>query len=198
MLFSRIVSLSQPVLRCWMRIRGVALGRGVRLNGLVLVTRSAGGSIRLGDRVVLTSLHTHNTLEARGPVVLKTLAPRASIEIGADTGITSATISAASSVRIGQRVLLGAGVLITDSDHHFVDLGDVGTRRRAGMPPSDERHAVVIEDDVFIGARTVILKGVRIGRGAVIGAGSVVTADVPGRVVAAGNPCRVLRELRSA
>jgi galactoside O-acetyltransferase len=60
------------------------------------------------------------------------------------------------------------------------------------LPPSDP---VVIEDNVWIGSKVVILPGVRIGSRAVIGAGSVVTKDIPPRCVAAGNPARVLRHL---
>ena len=54
---------------------------------------------------------------------------------------------------------------------------------------------VHIGDNVWIGAGAIILPGVTVGDGSVIGAGSVVTKDVPGGVVAAGNPCRVLREI---
>jgi acetyltransferase-like isoleucine patch superfamily enzyme len=54
----------------------------------------------------------------------------------------------------------------------------------------------VLEDGVWVGAHVTILKGVTIGKSAIIGAGSVVTRDVPDNVVAAGNPCRVLRALR--
>ena len=55
----------------------------------------------------------------------------------------------------------------------------------------------MIEDDVFIGMSCLVLKGVTIGRGSVIGAGSVVPRDVPAGVIAAGNPARVVRELTS-
>ena len=59
----------------------------------------------------------------------------------------------------------------------------------------DNRGDIVIGNDVWIGYEAVILAGVTVGDGSVIGAGSVVTKDVPGGVVAAGNPCRVLREI---
>nr|WP_253250378.1 acyltransferase [Arthrobacter globiformis] len=108
--------------------------------------------------------------------------------------MTSCTISAGRSVRIGKRVLVGGGVLITDSDHHVVDL--TSARRFAGLPADVSDRPVVIGDDVFIGARSIVLKGVEIGNGSVIGAGSVVTQSIPAGVVAAGNPCRVIRPLR--
>jgi galactoside O-acetyltransferase len=56
----------------------------------------------------------------------------------------------------------------------------------------------VIEDKVWIGSNAVVLPGVRIGYGAVIGAGSVVTHDIPARTVAVGTPCRVLRHVTDA
>jgi acetyltransferase-like isoleucine patch superfamily enzyme len=55
---------------------------------------------------------------------------------------------------------------------------------------------VVIEDGVFIGARSIIIKGVTIGRGSVVGAGSVVSCDVPPQVIVAGNPAKILKELK--
>lgn len=54
---------------------------------------------------------------------------------------------------------------------------------------------IVVEDDVWIGGGAIVLPGVRIGRGTTIGAGSVVTRDVPAGVLAVGNPCRVVKEL---
>ena len=57
---------------------------------------------------------------------------------------------------------------------------------------------ITIGDNVWIGGNTVILPGVRIGDNAVIGAGSVVTEDIPDNVIAAGNPCRIIREITDA
>jgi acetyltransferase-like isoleucine patch superfamily enzyme len=91
-------------------------------------------------------------------------------------------------VEIGERVLIGADVLIFDTDFHNLE----PERRHA--PPDWARISkrVVIEDDVFIGARSIVMKGVSIGKGAIIGAGSVVTADVPPFMIAAGSPARIL------
>jgi maltose O-acetyltransferase len=88
-------------------------------------------------------------------------------------------------VKIGSYCHLGHYMFVMDNDQHDVV-------RHWELPPSDP---VIIEDYVWIGSKVVILPGVRIGRGAVIGAGSIVTKDIPPRCVAAGNPARVLRHL---
>lgn len=90
-------------------------------------------------------------------------------------------------VTIGERVLFGPAVQVYAATH---PLG--ATERRSGL---ELGKPVVIGDDVWIGGGAIINPGVRIGAGAVIGAGSVVTKDVPGNVFAAGNPCRVIRQL---
>ncbi|MBM4164979.1 MAG: acyltransferase, partial [Lentisphaerae bacterium] len=100
------------------------------------------------------------------------------------------TITAVQSVRIGDRVLLGSGCLITDNDAHPID---PEARRRGG---GGVARPVVLESDVFIGARAILLKGVTIGRGSVVGAGSVVTKSVPAFSICAGNPARVVGDSR--
>jgi maltose O-acetyltransferase len=89
-------------------------------------------------------------------------------------------------VRIGSYTLFGPGVQILTPMHPF----DAGLRRRAEFG-----KAVSIGSDVWVGGAALILPGVSIGSRAVIGAGSVVTRDVPEAVFAAGNPCRVIRKL---
>ncbi len=92
-------------------------------------------------------------------------------------------------VAIGDRVLFGPGVHVYAATHPL----DAGLRRR-GL---EYARPVTIGDDVWIGGAAVVLPGVTIGERAVIGAGSVVTRDVPADVVAAGNPCRALQELEA-
>ncbi|WP_407709938.1 acyltransferase [Arthrobacter nitrophenolicus] len=177
--------------------RGLQLGKGVTIRGPIQIDVFRGSEVILGDQVIMNALASHNTLEARGANIIKTLTPNAILRIGQRTGITSSTISAATSIEIGERVLIGGGVVITDSDHHVVSPFNVEERRNAGLPQSHASHRVRIDDDVFIGARSIILKGVAIGKGSVIGAGSVVTKDIPPGVIAAGNPCLPIRLLKA-
>lgn len=106
------------------------------------------------------------------------------VYLGPGTQITSPT-----SVIIGDRVMFGPQVMLIGGDH---DLSNTEVPLRfAPAPPNPP--PIVIEDDAWIGARATILKGVRIGRGAVVGAASLVTRDVPPLAIAVGNPCRVIR-----
>lgn len=90
-------------------------------------------------------------------------------------------------VKIGQNVLFGPGVHIYTATHPLE-----AEQRRTGL---ESGKAVFIGDDAWIGGRVVICPGVRIGAGSVIGTGSIVTRDIPSGVVAAGNPCKVIRKI---
>lgn len=95
------------------------------------------------------------------------------------------------SARIGNNVKSGGCVLITDTDAHPMDY----VARRSSNDGT-KSAPVVIEDDVWVGAHCIILKGVTIGARSIIGAGSVVTKSIPADCVAAGNPCKVIKNLK--
>lgn len=90
-------------------------------------------------------------------------------------------------ISIGKEVQIGPGVHIYTATHPL----DAATRR-SGL---EAAHPVVIGDGVWLGGGAIVCPDVKIGENTVVGAGSVVTRDLPGNVVAAGNPCRVLRSL---
>lgn len=92
-------------------------------------------------------------------------------------------------VHIGARVLFGPAVQVYAATHPLH-----AAERRSGL---EFGKPVEIGDDVWVGGGAIICPGVKVGAGAVIGAGSVVTRDVPAGVFAAGNPCRLLREIDS-
>jgi acetyltransferase-like isoleucine patch superfamily enzyme len=147
----------------------------VRVRGRLQLSGS--GEIVLGEGVSLNGTVV--------PIELVTY-DSGRIEIGEHTFINyGSSIAARASVKIGSYCHLGHYMFVMDNDQHDVV-------RHWELPPSDP---VIIEDYVWIGSKVVILPGVRIGRGAVIGAGSIVTKDIPPRCVAAGNPARVLRHL---
>lgn len=155
-----------------------------------------GSTINIGNNVVINSKPNSNDILCHHRSALITLTPEARIVVEEYAGLSATILSARDSITIGKRTLIGAGVLITDSDHHPAKLADVSSRRFAS-PRDIDTAAVVIEDDVFIGTRSTVLKGVTIGRGSVIAAGSVVSRSIPPGVIAAGNPCRVISRVES-
>ena len=106
--------------------------------------------------------------------------------------MTGGTICAAERIIIGNNVAVGANTIITDTDFHPLDF-----KQRPLKSSEGKTASVVIEDDVFIGVNCMILKGVTIGQGSVVGAGSVVTNGVPPYAIVAGNPATFVRELQS-
>lgn len=89
---------------------------------------------------------------------------------------------------LGKDVMMGPDVMIISANHVSTDLS-----KPMDAQGCDEQKRVIIDDDVWIGARSIILPGRKIGRGAIIGAGAVVTEDVPPYAVVGGNPAIVLK-----
>ena len=168
------------------RLRGIELGEGIILNGRPNLHREPGSRISLGDGVCLNSSLRGNPLGNARPVTLRTSRAGAELMLARFVGVSGCSIVAALSVRIGEGTIVGADVMIFDNDFH----SPVGEFRWGDAAPDNPRP-VVIGRGVFIGARALVLKGVSIGDRAIVGAGAVVTKDVPARHVAVGNPARI-------
>ncbi len=171
------------------RRRGVQLGRNVVFWGQPIITPAPHSIIDIGDRAVLCSRSEYTALGVNHPVVLRTLRADAELRIGGGARVSGCTICAACRVTIGDRVCLGANVTITDTDFHALDPGERASSRDAARAATGR---VEIGADVFLGMNSLVLKNVRIGDGAVVGAGAVVTKDVPAGAIVAGNPARVI------
>lgn len=124
------------------------------------------------------------------------------LALGDYSFVGRARIFAAHKVEIGKNVLISDNVIILDSDLHSISASrrlEEALRWSNGIFPDVYDgilgESVFIADHVWIGANSVILKGVTIGEGAIVGAGSVVTKDVPPYTIVAGNPARVIREI---
>ena len=181
-----------PLIRMGFAWHGVRWGRGWRIFGMPIIQRHRRSQIILGAGTELRSWRSSNPLTPWHPVVLATRRAEAIIRIGTGCGLTGATLVAAECIEIGDRVLVGANAVITDTDFHPLTAAERARDILAGA-----HRPVVIEDDVFIGMQSLILKGVRIGRGSVVGAGAVVSRDVPPGVIVAGNPARIVRTLEA-
>jgi acetyltransferase-like isoleucine patch superfamily enzyme len=141
--------------------------------------------LTLGDRVRVCTWTAFN------------VEPTGLLEVGDDSTLVGAVFMCAEHIQIGRRVIVSYNVTIADSDFHPIDPKQRKQDAIASAPGGDrsQRPAlitrpVIIEDDVRIGIGAIVLKGVRIGKGAFIGAGSVVVSDVPAGSIVAGNPAR--------
>ena len=172
--------------------QGLALGNRVRFIGRPVISIADESEIQIGDRVVLCSDSAYTELGVNHPIILRTLRAGARVTIGADCGLSGTTICAALSVSIGCDCLVGANVIICDTDFHALQPLNRRYNKNAmciAVRPVD------IGNNVFLGANVLVLKGVTIGDNCVIGAGSVVVGDIPANSIAAGNPAVVIRLL---
>jgi acetyltransferase-like isoleucine patch superfamily enzyme len=174
------------------RLSGVVAPTSVTFYGMPIIHMVQQSRIEIGENCVICSDSEMTALGVNHPVVMRTLRAGASIIIGKNTGISGGSICAAISVNIGNECLIGANVVIADTDFHAID--PIG-RRFNNDPEKISAAPVIIEDNVFVGTGAIILKGVRVGKNSVIGAGSVVTKNVPPNSIIAGNPAVLVRSL---
>jgi acetyltransferase-like isoleucine patch superfamily enzyme len=170
----RRLQLVWPALNARLRLHTAnKLGKRITLWGRPKVVNR--GRMTFGERVRLVSdVATLELVSLEG----------GQLEIGDNVFINyGSSLVAASLVRVGNDSLIGTHVMVMDCDFHRVEDKAWDT---TGNP-------VVLEDRVWLGNRSIVLKGVTIGHDAVVAAGAVVTKDVPARTVVAGNPARVVR-----
>lgn len=141
-----------------------------------------GKNVKLGVRLSPSFYSSYGYIDARKI--------DSKVSIGNDTWINNNCMitSEGEGIEIGAKVLIGLYVEISDSDFH--DLHP--NRRMDGVPKTSK---VIIAENVFIGSNVKILKGVTIGKNSVIANSSIVTKSIPANVIAAGNPCKVIKQI---
>lgn len=166
------------------------LGNRIMIFGWPIIFVPKKENIKIGKNVILISTPYFSEPGISHPVIIRLLNAKAKLTIGDRVGMSGGCICVKLEVSIGDDVMLGANVSITDTDFHALDPAN---RRDAGEYVLTRK--VVIGNNVFIGMNTIILKGVTVGDNSVIGAGSVVARDVPANQVWAGNPAKFIRNL---
>jgi acetyltransferase-like isoleucine patch superfamily enzyme len=164
-------------------IKNVKIGEGTKFYGKTYFYRRPNSSIIIDSNCCFRSIFHSNLIGINRKCSVSTLLENAKIEIGNSCGFSGTVIGAAKSIKIGNNVRCGANTLITDNDWHLDDY-------RGNKP-----KAIIIEDNAWLGVNVVVLKGVIIGKNSIIGANSVVVKDIPPNVIAAGNPCKVIRKI---
>lgn len=167
-----------------MCIWNIDIKKECKFNGKLIVWKSENSIITIGENCFfISNQNTRNLVGINRACTLITQKKNSKIIIGNNSGFSGTVISSALSVKIGNNVKCGANTQIIDSDWHFEDY-------RSGQPSE-----INIEDNVWLGINTIVLKGVTIGENTVIGANSVVSHSIPSNVIAAGNPCKVIKSI---
>lgn len=181
------IRLSPDYYRLLFWLKGVSFGKNMRILGKISIVNL--GKITIGENFLMTSGNSVNPICSNIQGCFYT-EPGARITIGDNVGMSSTRMWIKESLTIGCNVKIGGNVLLIDTDCHPMDY-EVRRFSNEGTKSSP----IKIEDDVWIGAHCIVLKGVTIGARSIIGAGSVVTKSIPADCIAVGNPAKVIRHI---
>lgn len=174
-----------------MKLNKIKFGKNLNLYGIPVIFKKKGSELNIGENCIIKSSFLSNLLGLSQRTIIVTRTKEAKINIGNNVGISGATIYARKEISIGNNTLIGGNVKILDNDFHPIDI----EARNNDIKEKIGTKEIKIGRDCFIGANSIILKGVEIGNGSVVGAGSVVTGKFPSNVIIAGNPAKVIKKL---
>lgn len=180
-------------------LNNIKYGKNFRVFNHLYLKIHVGALVQIGNNCTIMSGAGLNPL-SRNIKTCIYVGKKATLKLCNDVGISSSTLWVKESVSIGNSVAIGADCIIMDTDAHNLDwkircseetneYGESVDMVTAASAP------IVIEDNVLVGARCIILKGVTIGARSIIGSGSIVTKDIPSDCIAAGNPCKVIKSI---
>lgn len=159
-------------------------GQNLQIRGRIY----AMGNIEIGNDVTMNSGFRYNPIGGAERTILMTHGDGL-IRIGNHVGLSNCALVSRCRITVGDDVLIGGGCKIYDNDFHSLEY----EKRMMKPDVTIGAKPVEIKKGAFIGAHSIILKGVTIGEKAVIGAGSVVTKDIPDNEIWAGNPARFIK-----
>jgi acetyltransferase-like isoleucine patch superfamily enzyme len=175
-----------------LRYPKVRLGNNLEIFGRLLLSIHKDSKIDIGEHVIFRSATKYNFAGINKPVSIA-VTENAVLSIGNFTGFSGTSIYATEKIIIGDFCNFGVNTSIYDTDFHPLEF----RARQVHNTKLIKCAPVIIGNDVFIGANSIILKGVKIGDRAIIGAGSVVTKDIPNDEIWAGNPARFIRKTKN-
>lgn len=188
------VLFSSLCLRFKLSCFGCRFGKNLTTDGVTILRIGRRGALSFGDDCHFNSRLKSNLVGRTTPVILDCHGD-GRIQFGNHCGCSFVVISSRNEIVIGDHVKIGGNVRIFDHDYHSLNYLD--RRDRRNDEQNLQSRPVNIGSDVFIGTNAVILKGVTIGDRAVIGAGAVVTHNVPADEIWAGNPARFVKRLNN-
>lgn len=179
-----------PIAKINFRLNDIRYGEDLKIRGLLKIFITRRGRVSIGDNLKINSGENHNII---GRQQKFTLWVEGELTIKNNVGISASAIICNHKITIGNNVVIGGNTVIYDTNFHAID------PELRNNPKLDRENAsyaaVLINDNVFIGAHSTILKGVEVGEGAVIGACSVVSKSIPAREIWAGNPACFIRKV---
>lgn len=183
--------------RIILHINDIKYGRNVRIFNHIYIKKDKQSSIQIGDNLIFSSGDALNPLcrNIRGCIYAY---GGSKIEIGNNVGLSSTCIWAKNHIIIKDYVNIGGDCILLDTDAHNLDYRirmamEIDEKGKGIDSESAKSAPIVIEENVLIGTRCIILKGVTIGARSIIGSGSIVTKSIPADCIAAGNPARPIR-----
>lgn len=159
-----------------------------KIRGRIFLTGR--GEIKIGKNLKINSSLSSNAIGGDHRTIFS-VSSGAVLEIGDHSGISNTTIICRESVKIGDYVKIGGSVKIYDTDFHSLDC----VKRSNIITDIPKNTAIIIKNHCFIGAHSIILKGVTIGEKSIVGAGAVVTKSIPDGEIWGGNPAKLIRKI---
>jgi len=179
--------------KLYLRFWGVRFGAGLTLNSFPICRRSKGAKIRIGSNVTISNKISENLVGIAHRTVLAAVGEKAELLIGDKVGISGAILFSTCSITIEDDVNIGVGVKIYDTDFHPTE-----AMARRGHDVSKIKAAPVrICRDVWLGAESMVLKGVTVGARSIVAARAVVVKDVPEDCIVAGVPALIVSRLKT-
>lgn len=176
----------------WFLIKGndVKVGSGFQTKGVPIIDVANGGKFYIGNNFRINNGKHFNIIGRQQPCYF-IVSKEGVLKIGNNVGMSSSAFVCFKSITVGNNVLIGGNVVIYDTDFH--SLSKEIRKNWIEDKQAMECKEVIIGNDVFIGAHSTILKGVKIGDGSIIGAGSVVSKSIPENEIWAGNPAKFIK-----
>jgi len=176
-----------------LKLNGVVFSNCIRIRGPFTLDMYQNAEMYIGEHFSLTSSLMLNPL-GRNLKSMFRIDKGAKITIGNNVGMSCVTLWAKKRITIGDNVKLGSGVMLMDSDMHSIDYMQ---RRKSNTDAINAKSKeIVIDNDAFIGTNSIITKGVKIGKRAIVAAGSVVVNSIPDDEIWGGNPAKFIKKMK--
>ncbi len=183
-------SIYTPIGHFQFFVNGAKVGKRLKVLGPLHIYVTRRGVLKIGEGVRINSGSKYNVIGRQQKTILWV---EGVLEIGNEVGMSSTAIICNKKISIGNNVVIGGNTVIYDSDFHSLD--PMIRKNKINDKKNAKSAEVIIEDNVFIGAHSTILKGVRIGENSIVGTCSVVAGNIPSNEIWAGNPAKFIKKV---